>query len=147
MKRAAFSLAVVVGLVLTGCTANAPTPSASPTPTAASEPSQPAAEEKTALGLCQVMGEKFLEYPSYVLAVMDGDISTHSDFLAWADRLTDAAPADARAIVAKYTDPIYQVDEVVQAGGGSLTLKTDNYKSGNLELMEYCVDAGYKVDQ
>lgn len=147
MKRAALAFAAVAvlasGLVSCAAPESAPTPTPSPTSTAEESTAPPA----TALGMCEVMGEKFLEYPDYVTALLDGDASAHAEYLAWADRLTAAAPTDAKTVVAKFTDPIYQVETVMQQGGGELTLSTVDYKEGTLEIVEYCVDAGFKIDQ
>lgn len=151
MKRAALVIAALAAFSLSvaGCAApevaQTPTPAAEPSTTPT--PSEAAEAAPTALGMCEIMGEKFLAYPDYVLALMDGDTSDHPVYLEWANALTEAAPGDARTIVAKFTDPVFQVENVIQAGGGALTLTTDDYKAGTMEIMEYCVAAGYKINQ
>ncbi|WP_203579992.1 hypothetical protein [Microbacterium hibisci] len=133
-----------VALLLTGCasdtgaTAGTPTPTRTPTPTAA---------QASALQLCEVASERLLDYPDYVLAISEGkfDDAVHDEYNAWAGEVENAAPADAKAIVGKFLDPIRQVQAVVENGGGSLSFTTDDFKSGNLELLQYCVDAGYKM--
>lgn len=128
---------------LTGCT----TPSATTAPEPISTPSVTAKAEPSALKMCELMGEKFLEYPNHVLALLDGDTTNHAEYVEWAKSLTESAPVDAQTIVAKFTDPVFQVESVVQAGGGELTLTTADYKAGTLEIMEYCTEAGYRLDQ
>lgn len=151
MKRALFAVAaaVVCSVALSGCVSPDAESPASPAPESSAGPVPTAlpSEGATALGMCEVMGEKFLEYPNYVLALLDGDTTQHAEYVEWANRLVDSAPGDARTIVAKFTDPVFQVENVMQAGGGELTLTTDDYKAGTIEIMEYCVDAGYRVDQ
>ncbi|KQZ04793.1 hypothetical protein ASD19_01805 [Microbacterium sp. Root53] len=89
-----------------------------------------------------------MDYPDYVLQISEGGFSEdmHFDYWYWAERLRRAAPADAEKIVDDFTDPIYQVQEVVDAGGGALQFSTDAYKRGSLEILEYCVDAGYRLE-
>jgi len=149
MKRAplATAAALLMLIGLTGCAVSGAESAPEPSSTPEATPSATAEAEPTALKMCEVMGEKFLEYPDYVLALLDGDTTDHSEYVEWANRLTDSAPADARTIVAKFTDPVFQVESVMQAGVGELTLTTTDYKAGTLEIMEYCVDAGYRVDQ
>ncbi|KAF2417808.1 hypothetical protein [Microbacterium sp. B35-30] len=149
MKRAA--LVVALALALTGCASSPAAEEEGPTTTPAAEEEKPTptpTAEADALVLCELMSQKLFEYPDYVLAIANGefDQATHDDYYAWAEEMKAVAPADANVPLAKFTDPIYQVQEVVEVGGGSLTFSTDDYKAGNLEIMEYCVDAGFKVD-
>lgn len=44
-----------------------------------------------------------------------------------------------------YMSMKYQIDEIVDAGGGAVTFTTDTYKAGNIALMEQCVGAGYNA--
>ena len=149
MKRAA--LIAVLALALTGCASSPAAESEEPTTPAATEEPEPTptpTAEAGPLVLCEIMAEKLLEYPDYVLAIANGefDQTVHAEYLAWAEEMEAAAPADASVPLAKFTDPIHQVQEVVEAGGGALTFSTDDYKAGNVEIMQYCVDAGFKIN-
>ncbi|MDL5485942.1 hypothetical protein [Microbacterium wangruii] len=152
MKRAALVLALA--LALTGCASSpAAEEDGTTTTTPAAEEDKPTPTstpiaKADALVLCELMAQKLFEYPGYVLAIANGEFDqvTHGGYYAWAEEMKAVAPADANVPLAKFTDPIYQVQEVVDAGGGSLTFNTDDYKAGNLEIMEYCVDAGFKVN-
>lgn len=131
-------------LLLTGC---ASTPESAP-PTTAAAASTPTPSADPALKMCELLNERMLEYPDYVTAVMGGEYDQiqHRKFVEWADNLTNAAPANAASTVTDYVSPIRQIEEVVLAGGGELVLSTDSFKTGALEILEYCVDAGYKAD-
>lgn len=134
-------LALALPLTLAGCASGV---EAEPTST----PTESAPPATTALGLCEVMGEKFLEYPTYVLDISSGDFdaSAHTAFLAWAERMEDAAPNDIRTSLARYVDPIYQVQAVVEEGGGALSFSSADFKAGHDEVLEYCADAGFTLD-
>ncbi len=149
MKRAALALALA--LALTGCASSPAAEEDRPTTTPAAEEEKhtPTPTAKAdALLMCELMSQKLIGYPGYVLAIANGefDQATHGAYYAWAEEMKAVAPAAANVPLAKFTDPIYQVQEVVEAGGGSLTFSTDDYKAGNLAILEYCVDAGFKVN-
>lgn len=139
-------MVVAVALLLTGCAQTPEQPAASSSPSRTATPTAEP-EVATALGLCEVMEERFLDYPDYVLAIANGEFDevTHAQYVAWAEDMEQAAPTDARTTLSKFTDPIYQVQAVVEQGGGDLTFATDDYKAGSVEMLEYCVDAGFKV--
>lgn len=150
MNRAALiTLALALAVTFVGCSSPA-TETEKPTTPAASEaePEPTATAEAAPLVLCEIISQKLLDYPDYVLAVANGefDQATHDEYLGWAEEMEAAAPAGASVPLAKFTDPIHQVQEVVEAGGGSLSFSTVDYKAGTVEIMEYCVDAGFKVD-
>lgn len=141
---------------LTACAPETPYPATSETniateatvETAPSTPTTTAASATpSALALCGAAGQKLTDYPTYVLDISKGkfDPTTHREYLEWADEMSDLAPADATVIVAKYTDPIYRVQEVVEAGGGELNFSSADFKDGSLKIMAYCVDAGYTL--
>lgn len=98
--------------------------------------------------MCGLLNERYLEYPDYVTAVMNGqyDQIQHRKLVEWADSLTATASPAVAPAVADYVSPIRQIEKVVLAGGGDMVLSTESFKTGALDVLDYCVEAGYEAD-
>jgi hypothetical protein len=132
-------IAAIVIFALAGCASSSP------------EAVKPTVEESTPspvsdpLLFCEKLGDSLSDYASFILEAATSDVNM-SDFeiqLSRIEAMEEVVPADAKAMLAQYADPVYQIKAVVDAGGGSISFNTDGYKDANLDLMGYCVDAGY----
>jgi len=131
------ALTAVALLVLTGCATTAPDV----------VPEEPTAPIDTAdtMAFCEKFVDSLSDYASFLGDISTADIneSVYKIQLSRMEAMEEVAPADAQGMLEQYADPIYQIKEVVEAGGGELTINTNAYKTANVELIAYCADAGY----
>lgn len=120
-------------LLLTGCAAATPTATVPKSAEPTVEPTN------DALTFCDTLVKELPNYASFVLDAAGGsvDAAEAQRLIDWADRVESQAPRDAVGVTA-LLGPLRTIEEVINAGGGDLTLTTTDYKAANLALLEYC---------
>lgn len=164
VKKFSVVLLAAVVIAVTSCAPLSTEPFAEPMPEETQSPVEAADNstdqdvddfvpaERSVLGMCEVLGEGegeiFLEYPGYyVSAEQTITLDVQNKYLDWADRMTASAPQSAASTVAKFVDPIRQVQAAIDDGSGDPAYAVDDVRSGSLEILELCVDEGYKIGQ
>lgn len=125
-----------IAIMLAGC-------SSAPDPVATTEPEGPSSANQV---YCDTYSKKMQEYADYLAGIgaeMSG--AEARAWITWADGLDSVTPDDAAQITADYLSPIRQIEEVLNAGGGNLNLQLTSFKTSTTKIMQYCVDAGWRV--
>lgn len=115
-----------VALALSGCTAAEP---------ANTEP------ESTvdAAAFCETFGDGLVAYTDFIAGIGASlDVDEWRRQMSHVEELETLVPDDARVSLAKFADPAYQIKKVVDAGGGDLTINTNDFKIGVAETAAYC---------
>ena len=101
------------------------------------------------MSYCEGLTEVIVPYQDLVTEVFAGE---QLDPSAWVDisiALTELDPTGFGAgwenDHAKFMSIHDQIEQVLNDGGGNLTLQSDDYKEGIVAVMERCVDIGYSA--
>lgn len=125
-------------------TSSTPTPSPTPTPT----------PTKDAIAACSIFGDggsrSVMQRIPIALTSIGASLTSDQldELLAINDALTDAiavAPTDLAGALTSLNVPFQQAADVMDAGGGSLSMDTASVASDVTEVMTLCVGAGYTV--
>jgi hypothetical protein len=97
---------------------------------------------------CERFGENLTDYSGFILTLVtaDVDLAEHRIQSLRIQAMEDVVPADAKTLLAQYADPVYQIQAVIDSGGGNININTDGYKESIPELLDYCIDAGYTAN-
>ncbi|KRC59152.1 hypothetical protein ASE14_15350 [Agromyces sp. Root81] len=87
-------------------------------------------------------------YADYILETSNGSFvaSHHAAQGTHVETLRDLAPIEQTANVEAYVSPFSQIDAVVVAGGGELSLDNSGFKAAVLPIMEFCTSISYTID-
>lgn len=133
------AVSVIALLALAGCT------SSSPEIETTSEAEESVKSDP--MLFCGELGENLNDYASFLadIATADVNLSVYKIQLSRMETLEGLVPSEAKAMLAQYADPVYQIKSVVDAGGGDISFNTDGYKEASTGLIQYCIDAGYSA--
>ena len=113
------------------------------------KPAAPTQQATTAdpIAFCGVFVTGMQDYVTFILDSASADVneSAYRIQLSRMEKMDEIVPADMKATLAQYGDPVYQIKSVVDAGGGNINFTTDGFKTANLEIMQYCVEEGYRA--
>lgn len=126
MKKWLGGAAIV--LVLGGCSTS---PQTTPEPTETNDPKA---------AYCEAFGQQMSAYQTFITAITTGDVDlpTFEERQAAINTLEAVAPEEAKADLEDYASPLDQIQTVVDAGGGDITINTDSYKLGAIAISDYC---------
>lgn len=146
-----FVVGGALAVLLSGCSSQTTSEmeaSAQSTPSADVE-STPEPEDP-AISYCRTFEETRQDYLDVVSSI-DGP-TTELDVAAWNDLDTKLSELDPSGLGKEwvvdhgnYMTMRSQINAVLDAGGGTATFTTTDFKDGSIALMTDCIGAGYKV--
>lgn len=142
--RYAAAVIAVAALALTGCSSAQPkeTPTPEETATYSAVTTGPEGWD-----YCENLVAGMDSYVDFILDASQGQVNMteYNTQETWAYTLEKQVPENGTDELADYLDPIQQMRDAVDSGGGNLSFNTDRFKTGAQTTLDYCVDEiGYK---
>lgn len=144
MKK--YALLVPLLFLLAGCSANVDSERSEDSASARSETPSPTPTPDVA-AYCAAFYESQEDYVDFVLAAGDGDVDlpTYESLMDSQAELETLAPLQAQGMTSDYGLPLYEIADVVEAGGGDVNLSSGVFRDAAVEILEYCVSEGQSV--
>lgn len=153
-RTAAIAAALGMALLLTGCVGGNEPEEVAPSPEAEAEVPSPTVAAKDALAACGVVmnggdDSVLVRIPASLIGIQaeldDARVNELLDINAQLVQAIEQAPPAMAATLRSLQAPFQQVQDVVDAGGGNLSMDTSGVAGDVTTLMGQCVDEGFKV--